>query len=160
MGTAPGQYGFGRLFNKIRDAVVVADAASGVIVLWNHAAERMFGYTEEEAFGASIEIVIPERFWQTHRDGMATYLQTFHGSLIDSDNPIAISARHKDGHEIPVELTLNPIHQPDLYSPTVMAIIRDVTDRIERERLEQERLALLTEIDRLKTELRKESPAD
>ena len=48
---SPDDLGIGRLFEHVRDAVVVADAASGQIVLWNPAAERMFGYSVAEAAG-------------------------------------------------------------------------------------------------------------
>jgi PAS domain-containing protein len=47
----PGDFGIGRLFWAIRDAAIVADAATGWVVLWNPAAERLFGYPAAEARG-------------------------------------------------------------------------------------------------------------
>ena len=48
------------LVAAVGDAVIVADA-SGVIVLWNAGAERMFGYSEEEALGRNLDLITPER---------------------------------------------------------------------------------------------------
>lgn len=56
----PEQFGIGRLFWRIREAVVVADAVSGRIVLWNPAAEALFGYRAAEAVGRSVELLIPD----------------------------------------------------------------------------------------------------
>lgn len=148
----PGSYGIGRLFNKVRDAVIVADVTSGCIVLWNKAAERLFGFTENEAFGGPIEIIIPERYRERHRAGMERYRRTRHGTIIDSDHAVEIQALHKDGHEIPVELTLSPIEEAEIAGDVVMAIVRDISDRLERARLERQHLEELKRIDRLKTE--------
>lgn len=57
---APADFGIGELFGSIRDALVVADARSGRIVLWNPAAEAMFGYSAAEAAGMMIEALVPE----------------------------------------------------------------------------------------------------
>ena len=56
------------LIAAIGDAVVVCDA-NGAIVLWNPAAERLFGYTEAEALGQSLDMIIPERLRKRHWDG-------------------------------------------------------------------------------------------
>ena len=50
------------------DAIVVADA-KGAITLWNRAAERIFGFTEAEALGQSLDLIIPERQRQRHWEG-------------------------------------------------------------------------------------------
>jgi PAS domain S-box-containing protein len=57
---APHDLGMGRLFESIRDAVIVADANTGRMVLWNPAAERIFGYSTAEALGMSVERLVPD----------------------------------------------------------------------------------------------------
>jgi PAS domain-containing protein len=59
-GMRPEELGFGRLFEKICDAVVVAAASTQRIVLWNPAAERMFGYSPSEALHLRVEALVPE----------------------------------------------------------------------------------------------------
>ncbi|MBO0879538.1 MAG: PAS domain S-box protein, partial [Mycobacterium sp.] len=79
----PADVGIGRLFQAVRDAVIVADASSGQILLWNPAAETLFGYTPEEAIGMSIEVLVPRRLQPRHRAGLAHYNATGHGAIID-----------------------------------------------------------------------------
>src|SRR5438552_14768367 len=55
----PSDVGLGQLFVHTRDAVVVGNIESGSIALWNPAAQRVFGWTAEEAIGQPIEILIP-----------------------------------------------------------------------------------------------------
>jgi PAS domain-containing protein len=62
----PHNLGIGRLFWAMREAVVVADAATGRIVLWNPAAEGMFGYTAGEAVGQLVEILVPRNLRAQH----------------------------------------------------------------------------------------------
>lgn len=50
------------------DAIILADV-SGNIILWNNSAQRIFGYTEEEALGKSLYILIPGRYREAHRLG-------------------------------------------------------------------------------------------
>lgn len=57
----PQDLGFSRLFESIRDAVIVAEAGSGRIVLWNPAATKIFGYSHSEALdGLRVEAMVPE----------------------------------------------------------------------------------------------------
>ena len=57
------------------DAVVVADTA-GTICFWNAAAERVFGWTAEEAVGASLDLIIPERQRPRHWEGYQRVMAT------------------------------------------------------------------------------------
>ena len=59
-------FDFKQIVEAIGDAIVASDA-SGAITLWNPAAQRMFGYTESEAVGQSLDIIIPQRIWSCQR---------------------------------------------------------------------------------------------
>jgi PAS domain S-box-containing protein len=129
----PQDLGIGRLFERVRDAVIVADAESQRIVLWNPAAARMFGYSSSEALELKVEGLVPEPLKAQHRAGIARYAKTGHGPYIDSHEVLELPAVRKDGEEISVELSLSPIspvHEVDASGGRfVLAIIRDITDR-------------------------------
>ena len=129
----PEDLGFGRLFERIQDAVIVADAETQRIVLWNAAAARMFGYSASEALKLRGEELVPEPLKDAHRAGITRYARTGHGQYIDSDAPLDLPAVKKNGEEISVELSLSPIrpvHEADGDEARfVLAIIRDVTKR-------------------------------
>jgi PAS domain-containing protein len=57
---APQDLGIRHLFESIRDAIIVADAHTGRIALWNTAAESIFGYSRAEALGMSVEELLPQ----------------------------------------------------------------------------------------------------
>ena len=135
---APRDLGIGRLFESIRDAVVVADANTGGIVLWNPAAEGIFGYSTAEALGMSVEELVPGYLKSRHRAGMTGYRDTGHGRYIDSNTVLDLPAVRKTGEEIRIELTLSPIEPVDEAAAEgrfVLAIVRDTT---ERKRAEEE----------------------
>jgi PAS domain S-box-containing protein len=129
----PEDLGFGRLFERIRDAVIVADAKTQRIVLWNAAAAKMFGHSASEALKLRVEELVPEPLKAAHRAGITRYAKTGHGQYIDSDAPLDLPAVRKNGEEIRVELSLSPIrpvHDADGgEAQYVLAIIRDVTER-------------------------------
>jgi PAS domain S-box-containing protein len=133
---APQDLGIGRLFERVRDAIIVADANTGRIVLWNPAAEQMFGYSTAEALGMSVEELVPNYLKARHRAGMAGYRETGHGSYIDSNTVLDLPAVCKTGEEIRVELTLSPIesvHETAAEGRFVLAIVRDATSRKQAE---------------------------
>jgi len=118
------------LFHHINDAVIVGNAATERIVLWNDAATRIFGYTEAEARQLFLHVLVPDELVAYHRAGLARYQATGAGSLVDGKTPVALTAMHKEGHNISIELTLTPLE--DL-APNgdrfALAVVRDTTDR-------------------------------
>ncbi len=128
----PKDLGIGKLFWRIRDAVIVAEARSQRIVLWNPTATKIFGYSTSEALELRIEALVPEHLKVQHRAGMARYAETGHGTYIDSDVPLELPALRKSGEEIYVELSLSPIEpvsEADGDERFVLAIVRDITER-------------------------------
>jgi PAS domain S-box-containing protein len=128
----PEDLGIGKLFERIRDAVIVADAKTQRIVLWNLAAANIFGYSASEALELRIEALVPEPLKDQHRAGIARYAETGHGPYIDSHKLLELPALRKGGEEIWVELSLSPIGPvDDAYGDGrfVLAIVRNVTER-------------------------------
>jgi PAS domain S-box-containing protein len=129
---APQDMGMGHLFESIRDAVIVADANTGRMVLWNPTAENIFGYSRAEAVGMSVEELVPDYLKARHRAGMAVYRDTGHGRYIDSNTILDLPALRKSGEEIRVELTLSPtepVRGAAVEGRYVLAIVRDTTER-------------------------------
>lgn len=110
------------------DAIISADH-TGVIVSWNRAATRILGYAEEEVIGQRLEVIIPERFHEPHREGMRRVTEGGESRVIGST--VELSARTKDGTEVPIELSLSTwtIRDDRYYT----GIIRDIRERKEAE---------------------------
>src|SRR4051812_22513222 len=105
----PEDLGIGKLFERVRDAVIVADAASQQIVLWNPAATKIFGYSPSEALELFVEALVPDHPKDLHRTGIGRYGVTGRGVYIDSQRLLDLPALKKGGEEIRIELSLNPI---------------------------------------------------
>jgi diguanylate cyclase (GGDEF)-like protein/PAS domain S-box-containing protein len=131
---APEEWGFGRLFGTIKDAVIVADAVSGQVVLWNKGAETIFQYSSSEASALNLSALVPDRLREAHVKGIRRYSDTGHGQIIDSDSAVELPAVRKDGMEILIQLTLSAVpNPPTIEGVYVMALIREVTKMREAE---------------------------
>jgi len=124
------------------DAIVAADR-DGIIRFWNPGAERIFGFTPEEANGASLDIIIPERLRQRHWDGYDHVLRGGesrygHGDLL------SVPAIRKDGASISVEFTIAPMRDESGELTGLVATMRDVTKRFEETRALKRKLQELT----------------
>jgi PAS domain S-box-containing protein len=105
------------------DAVVGMDD-KGMITNWNSQAERIFGYTKEEAIGQRMsDIVIPSKYRERHENGMKKFLATGHGPVLNKR--IEITAKRKTGVEFPIELSITPLKMPDGFF--FAAFIRDIS---------------------------------
>jgi PAS domain S-box-containing protein len=118
------------------DAIITMDF-EGRVLEFNPAAEKMFGRIESEVAGKEMaELIIPERLWDRHREGMARYLITGHGRILN--RRLEMTALHSDGSEFPVELTITQISGEG--PPVFCGFVRDITDR---RRSEEEKTGLL-----------------
>lgn len=129
-----------QLVAAIGDAVVVCDA-SGAITLWNPAAERMFGFSEGEALGRSLDLIIPERLRQRHWDGYHKTMQT--GETRYGSDVLKVPAVDKDGRAMSIAFTVALLQAPDGTVTGIAAVIRDETTRFQDERNLRKRLAEL-----------------
>jgi len=112
------------------DGVITIDAA-GIVTEWNAQATAIFGWTREEAMGKPLsETIIPERDREAHAQGIREYLKTGVGPVLN--RRIEIAARHRDGHEFPVELAVSPARIGETY--IFSAFVRDITERRRDER--------------------------
>jgi PAS domain S-box-containing protein len=110
------------------DAILSADS-HGNITYFNPGAERIFGFTAEEVSGRPLTTLMPERFQDAHRAGLARYLATGEPRVIG--RTVELAGRRKDGTEFPLELSLAAWKQGAEIAFT--AIIRDITSRKEGE---------------------------
>lgn len=117
-----------RLLDALADAVIASDASACVTYL-NPAAERLLGWRREELVGRSLAELMPARFHATFEESFRRYVTTGEGKLLG--RTVQLAARHRGGHEIPVEVVLSAIGDRDL----VVATVRDVRERLELERL-------------------------
>jgi len=106
------------------DAIISADH-TGEIISWNGAATRILGYAEGEAVGKRLELIIPERFQEAHRQGMARFTATGEAHVIGTT--VELFALNKRGKEIPIELSLSTWTVRDQRYYT--GIIRDIGER-------------------------------
>jgi PAS domain S-box-containing protein len=122
------------------DAVVEMDDG-GVITSWNPRAETMFGWPAEEVIGRKPgETIIPERYRKAHEVGLRHFLATGEGPILNRH--MEMTARHRDGHEIPVELTVTPVRWGAGY--IFNAFLRDISERRQAEE-ERSRLAAIVD---------------
>jgi PAS domain S-box-containing protein len=124
------------------DAVVTMDAG-GRVIGWNHAAEAIFGYSAEEADGREMaDLIVPPHLRDAHRRGLARYLQTKRGVVLD--RRLELTGMRRDGSEFPVELTITRIALPG--APTFTGYLRDITTRVTAERELRASRARLVEV--------------
>ena len=120
-----------QLIHAMGDAVVVSNE-DGKIILWNPAAEQMFGYTEAEALGKNLDIITPDRFRQRHWDGYHKSMET--GTTKYGKQTLRVPAVHKDGHTLSIAFTVAMLYDEHQKVAGVAAIIRDETLRFQEEK--------------------------
>lgn len=123
------------------DAVVYADG-EGVIRFWNAAAERLFGYSEAEALGRSLDLIVPEPQRARHWDGFRRTMATGE-SRYGAGDILAVPALRKDGGRISLEFTIVPLHDAAGRMEGMVSVLRDVTRRFEEVRALRQELAAL-----------------
>ena len=128
------------LSQYIGDAVVVSDV-NEKIVLWNPAATRIFGFTEAEALGNTLDLIVPDRQKHRHNEGYSKSMKT--GTTRYGTSVLKVPAKHKDGHMLSIAFTVGMLFDENHQANGVVAVIRDETERFAEERALKKRLANL-----------------
>ena len=126
------------LIAAIGDAVMVCDA-KGAITLWNPACERLFGHTEAEVLGKSMDMIIPDRLRKRHWDGYEKTMAT--GITKYGHDVLRVPAVDKQGNALSIAFTVAMLHGADGKVSAIAAIIRDETSRFNDERALKKRVA-------------------
>ena len=138
---------FRRLLEAAPDAILEVNA-DGRITVANAAAEHIFGYTRAELIGQSIEMLVPDDKKSVHTRYRTGYAEN---PRVRPMGPgLELEARRKDGTLLPVEISLSPNSSHGAES--VIAIVRDVTQRTQMEamlRVSQERLKQAEKLEAL-----------
>lgn len=108
--------------------ILTADSR-GKITSWNAAAAAMFGHDQEFAIGQDLSLIMPDRFRAAHKQGFKRAVSGGKSAL--AGRATEVTARHADGHEFPIELSLASWH--DGQAMSFGAYVQDITARKARE---------------------------
>ena len=115
-----------RVLDRAHDAYIAMDS-DGVVTAWNPAAETMFGWSRAEAIGQELAgMIIPDDVRQAHREGLERFRATGQGPMIGRRTEVI--ARHRDGAEIPVEVSIAALQDRDGVH-SFHGFVRDLTER-------------------------------
>ncbi|VVE69128.1 Sensor protein FixL [Pandoraea anapnoica] len=130
----------GQLVEVVGDAIVVADPQN-VITLWNSGAQKMFGFSAEEAVGQPLDIIIPDRLRARHNEGYAKTMET--GQTKYGSDLLKVPAAHKDGRAMSIAFTVALLHGDAGEVTGIVAVIRDETARFQEDRQLRKRVTEL-----------------
>ena len=119
------------IIEQTSDAVIYADR-SETIARWNRAAATLFGYSANEALGRNLDLIIPEHLRAAHATGFGAAMTN--GTTRLQGRATLTRATHKSGRKLYVEMTFALVKAPDGTALGSVAVARDVTERVERER--------------------------
>lgn len=118
------------IIEQSSDAVIFANK-SGVIEIWNPAAERIFGFSADEAIGRDLDLIVPERYRKAHWDG---FHRALNNGTTQYKHPMLTRSLHKSRDPFYVELSFAIIKDPAGEAIGAMATARDATERHLKER--------------------------
>jgi PAS domain S-box-containing protein len=126
---------------EIADDAIISVNTRQCITLFNQGAEKIFGYTAEEILGQPLDLLLPMKAIAAHRHYVAEFGQTTsQARKMGERRPIF--GRRKDGSEFPAEASISCL---DLGGEKVFTVIlRDVTDRLQVERMKDEFISVVS----------------
>ncbi|HEY9683623.1 MAG TPA: response regulator [Oculatellaceae cyanobacterium] len=119
------EYWHRSILEKTQDAFIATDA-DGLITDWNKQSEETFGWQRQEVLGKMLlDMIVPERHREQYKDALQHYRATGESPLLNQI--IETDGLHRDGHELPIELSITPLQLDD--KVTFFAFLRDITKR-------------------------------
>ena len=128
----------GDIVNCMHEAVIVADL-KGVVVVWNHGAETLFGFTADEAIGQSVELIVPEKMRNAHWDGFNKAIA--HGDTLSAKGSRMTRALQKNGEPLYVDMSFAMVKNASGELTGSIAVARDATARFLAERAARQQAA-------------------
>jgi PAS domain S-box-containing protein len=128
----------------IANEAIISIDESQRIILFNKGAEKIFGYSADEALGQPLDILLPERFVTRHQQHIQQFTKAAVMTRLMGERREEIYGRTKSGQEFPAEASISKIEQDGTRIFTV--ILRDITSR---RQIEREREKLITELKAL-----------
>ena len=130
---------FRQILDTAQEAFVAMNNA-GELTSWNRAAEQTFGWPADKVLGRPLaDVIIPERYREAHWRGLERFLKSGKGPIMNKR--IELMAMHRDGREIPVEMTVTPVKVRGGF--TFNAFMHDISERKQIE-LEAVKLSAVT----------------
>lgn len=143
---------FKQIVKDAFEAIIVVDR-NGLILFVNRQVEHYFGYTQAELVGQSIEILVPESLREKHVQMRTHYM--VHPTTRPMGAGLKLSGRHKDGHDLSIEISLTPLPTAE-GGLMITVMIHDITQH----RYLEDRLAQQAKYDQLTNLLNEESLFD
>ena len=127
-----------QLVECVGDAIIVVDAHEK-IVMWNPAATRIFGYSQAEALGNTLDLIVPERQRQRHNEGCRKTMDT--GITRYGTSLLKVPALHQNGSMLSIAFTVGMLFDEHQKVSGIVATIRDETARFAEERALKKRIS-------------------
>lgn len=116
---------FEAIARAAQDAIIMLDD-QGLITYWNLAAERILGYSAHEILGRDMHLLLaPQRYHEAHRKAFGPFRTSGQGAAIGKT--LELEAVHKDGHELPIELSVSATQLKSQWC--AIGVMRDITER-------------------------------
>ena len=132
------------IIEQAPDGLIVA-SVNGNILLWNDAAQGIFGYSSQEVLGQSLDVIIPIELRDAHWSGFNRAVSE--GRTTSSGQPMITKSLHKTGKKIYVDLSFAVLKNSKGQVAGALAIVRDATERYTAQK------SLKAEVDNLKKQL-------
>lgn len=117
------------LLDAAADAIIITDSLGKILTI-NHATEMLFGYRTSELVGQSIDVLVPPRLRDKHREHLSVYAKDPRPRMMGGG--ITLSAVRKDGSEFPAEISLGPMEAEE--GSLVICAVRDSSLQIQQAR--------------------------
>lgn len=115
-----------QLVHGLADAVIICDP-DGIITYWNDAASRVFGWTDDEAVGESLDLIIPDKQRRAHWDGYQRVMAS--GETRYGDDLLRVPSLHADGQRRSIAFTVTLLKDRAGDVTAIAAVVRDETQR-------------------------------